>query len=142
MDLKPRSRSMNLSTLFISLAAALQLRSFGLPSSRMMTTAVMSSTPGGGFLRDFVSPRSFLLSVSSAASACATSGSAAARSRSQAACFSLTSLAISAHFSASTLADSFSAFTFSFSTPTCRGPRPQRRPFGLPHLEEHAGRPC
>lgn len=43
-------------------------------------------SPGGGFLRLLVSPRSFLLRVSSAASAWATSGSAAARSASQEAC--------------------------------------------------------
>lgn len=46
----------------------------------------------------------FLFRVSNAASACATRGSAAARSRSQLACFSDTSLAMTAHFSASTWA--------------------------------------
>lgn len=44
-DLKDLSLSMNLSTLFISLVAADQDLSLGLPSSRMITTAVMSSTP-------------------------------------------------------------------------------------------------
>ena len=62
---------MNLSTLFMSFCAAAHDLSLGLPSSRMMTTAVMSSTPAGGFLSDLASPMSFLFSVSSAASACA-----------------------------------------------------------------------
>jgi hypothetical protein len=42
----------------------------GLFSSRMMMTAVMSSTPAGGFFSDLASPRSFLFRVSRAASAC------------------------------------------------------------------------
>mmetsp|Transcript_31121 Transcript_31121/g.92728 ORF Transcript_31121/g.92728 Transcript_31121/m.92728 type:complete len:236 (-) Transcript_31121:6695-7402(-) len=117
--LKSLSRSRNLSTLPMSFCAACHDLSLGLPSSRMITTAVISSTPAGGFLSDFASPKSFLLSVSSAASACATSGSAAARSFSHDACFSDTSLAITAHFSASTCAAAFSTPTFSFSTPTC-----------------------
>jgi len=105
--------------LFISLVAAAQDLSLGLFSSRMTTTAVMSSTPAGGFFSDLASPRSFLFSVSSAASACCTSGSAAARSRSQSACFWPTSTAMTPHLSASICAAAFSALTFSFSMPTC-----------------------
>mmetsp|Transcript_41026 Transcript_41026/g.73744 ORF Transcript_41026/g.73744 Transcript_41026/m.73744 type:complete len:219 (+) Transcript_41026:2173-2829(+) len=116
--LNPFNRSKNWSTLPIIFCAAAQLLSLGLPSSRISTTAVMSSTPAGGFFSDLASPRSFLFSVSSAASACSTSGSAAARSFSQLACFSDTSAAMTAHFSASTCAAAFSSFAFSFSMPT------------------------
>jgi hypothetical protein len=100
--------------------------------------------PGGGFLRDFVSPRSFLLRVSKAASACATNGSAAASSFSHTACFSLTSFAIAAHLSASTLADSFSALTFSFSTPTWDAQHQQRKSNanGSDSVKNHRCRSC
>lgn len=39
-----------------TLQAAPQDLSLGLPSSKMRMTAVMSSTPAGGFLRDLASP--------------------------------------------------------------------------------------
>lgn len=40
----------------LTLHAAPQDLSLGLPSRRIMTTAVMSSTPGGGFFSDLASP--------------------------------------------------------------------------------------
>ena len=61
---------MNLSTFAMSFCAAAHDLSLGLFSSKMTTTAVTSSTPGGGFFSDLASPMSFLFNVSSAASAC------------------------------------------------------------------------
>mmetsp|Transcript_12957 Transcript_12957/g.30918 ORF Transcript_12957/g.30918 Transcript_12957/m.30918 type:complete len:234 (-) Transcript_12957:799-1500(-) len=85
---------------------------------RCITAAVMSSTPAGGLLKALASWKSFLSNVSRAASACSTRGMAFARSASQLACCSETSFWICAHVSASTLALSLSAVTFSFSLPT------------------------
>lgn len=52
------------------------------PDSRCITAVVMSSTPGGGLLRDFASWKSFLFRVFNAVSACWTRGMALARSSS------------------------------------------------------------
>mmetsp|Transcript_14121 Transcript_14121/g.33937 ORF Transcript_14121/g.33937 Transcript_14121/m.33937 type:complete len:219 (+) Transcript_14121:1001-1657(+) len=114
-SLNPLSRSMNLSTLPIILVAAPHDLSLGLFISRMMITAVTSSTPLGGFFSDLASPRSFLFRVSSAASAASTSGSALSSSACTDTCFSPTALAITAHFSASTCAASFSMAADAFS---------------------------
>mmetsp|Transcript_24996 Transcript_24996/g.41820 ORF Transcript_24996/g.41820 Transcript_24996/m.41820 type:complete len:219 (+) Transcript_24996:3084-3740(+) len=117
-SLKPFNVSMNLSTLPIIFCAACQLLSLGLDCSRMMITAVISSTPAGGFLRDLASPRSFLLSVSRAASAACTRGSAAARSASTDTCLAATAVATAALLSASMVAASFSMAALAFSSPT------------------------
>mmetsp|Transcript_1362 Transcript_1362/g.2011 ORF Transcript_1362/g.2011 Transcript_1362/m.2011 type:complete len:219 (-) Transcript_1362:6662-7318(-) len=116
--LKPLSRSMNLSTLPIILVAAPHDLSLGLFCRRMMITAVMSSTPLGGFFSDLASPRSFLLRVSSAASAAWTRGSALSSSACTDTCLAATSVAIVPHFSASICAASFSMFAFDFSMAT------------------------
>ena len=116
--MNPLRVSMNLSTLLIIFVAAFQDLSLGLFCSRMMITAVMSSTPAGGFFSDLASPRSFLFKVSSAASAWSTSGSAASRSACTETCFAATSVAITAHLSASTCAASFSTEAAAFSTST------------------------
>mmetsp|Transcript_2470 Transcript_2470/g.8782 ORF Transcript_2470/g.8782 Transcript_2470/m.8782 type:complete len:206 (-) Transcript_2470:3567-4184(-) len=114
----PFRLSMNLSMLPMSLVAAPQDLSLGLLLSRMTITAVTSSTPAGGFFSALASPRSFLLSVSSAASAASTSGWALSRSACTEDCLAETSSWMTAHFAASTWAASFSMFALSFSTPT------------------------
>lgn len=63
--------------------------------------------PVGGFLSDLASPKSFLFKVFNAASACSTRGSAAAKSFSQEACFSETSILIAVHFSSSIYSSNF-----------------------------------
>mmetsp|Transcript_66860 Transcript_66860/g.164858 ORF Transcript_66860/g.164858 Transcript_66860/m.164858 type:complete len:226 (-) Transcript_66860:2326-3003(-) len=114
----PLRSSMNLLTSFIMFLAAFQSRFLG-PSPRIASTAaVTSSTPAGGLASDLSSPRSFLLSVSSAASAFSTAGMAAARSRSQSACILDAASATMAVLAASSLAADAATSTLAFSPPT------------------------
>mmetsp|Transcript_19760 Transcript_19760/g.49693 ORF Transcript_19760/g.49693 Transcript_19760/m.49693 type:complete len:251 (+) Transcript_19760:4867-5619(+) len=121
--------SRNLSGLFIIFCAPFQLPSLILPflstsmsglmpACRCMAHSQTTSTPAGGLPSAFSSWKSFLFNTSRAASAWATSGPAAARSRSQLAAWIETSFAILSHFAASRFAFSVSSFTFAFSIPT------------------------
>mmetsp|Transcript_66859 Transcript_66859/g.164844 ORF Transcript_66859/g.164844 Transcript_66859/m.164844 type:complete len:222 (-) Transcript_66859:2326-2991(-) len=110
----------NWSTLPIIFLAAPHDTSLGIlpPPISTITPAVTSSTPAGGLASDLSSPRSFLLSVSSAASAFSTAGMAAARSRSQSACILDAASATMAVLAASSLAADAATSTLAFSPPT------------------------
>mmetsp|Transcript_3208 Transcript_3208/g.7732 ORF Transcript_3208/g.7732 Transcript_3208/m.7732 type:complete len:224 (-) Transcript_3208:6448-7119(-) len=116
--LMPLSSSMNLFTSFIIFFAAFQSRFFAGSPLIASTAAVTSSTPCGGLPSDLSSPRSFLFSVSSAASAFSTAGMAAAKSLSQSTCMIPAFSAITAHFAASSLAEEAASSTLVFSPPT------------------------
>ena len=103
--------------------AFFQFRSFSFgtfpPGDNMtMTPAITLTTAAGGEPKDFNSVKLVLLSVARASPAAIKAGSAAARSRSQSACLIPTSFAMTATFSSSTSAMSFSLVTFAVSTPT------------------------
>jgi hypothetical protein len=88
------------------------------PASSTMVEAKTSSTPCGGLAMVLHSARSFLLSVSSAAMAFSTAGSALARSASVSRCFTATSPWILVTSSFSTRAFSVSASTTARSRAT------------------------
>ena len=127
----PFRRAMNPTTSFIRSCAAFQDVSFGRPflsvamslappafASRTKIDANTSSTPPGGFAIPLHSPSSFLSSVSRAASASFTAGSAFARSASADSWIAPASLAITSHLSPSSFAAAACASTMAFSLPT------------------------
>mmetsp|Transcript_48479 Transcript_48479/g.115338 ORF Transcript_48479/g.115338 Transcript_48479/m.115338 type:complete len:235 (-) Transcript_48479:3455-4159(-) len=110
----------NWSTLPMVFLAAPHERSFGtLPPPRSTSTpAVTSSTPAGGDARALSSVIDFLSREFSASTAAWMTGSAAAISFSHSAWNAITSLAMSSHLAASTLAAAFCSSATFVSCPT------------------------